>query len=135
MKEEIIHSDKNVYAILSDEPLSYGHVLVIPKRHVERLEELSASEVTTLFLTIRNFIPRLLKAVQARDYNLFINAGSRANQGVFHLHVHIVPRRSSRNHLDVFFDAFAEEESRQLSKEARKRVAGSIRKRMIFYRK
>jgi len=130
MKEEIIYSDEDVYAIVSDTPLSHGHVLVISKRHVERLEELGIREITTLFQTIKNLIPQLLNAVKARDYNLFINAGSQANQSVSHLHVHIVPRRSSRNHLDVFFDAFVEEESRRLSKEAIKRVAYSIREKI-----
>jgi histidine triad (HIT) family protein len=130
MKEAIVYSDENVYAALSNAPLSYGHILVVPRRHIERLEELSVDEIATLFCVVKNLLPKLLKAVNASDYNLFINAGPRANQNVFHLHIHIIPRGAQGSRLDVFFSAFNSEKSYRLSKNALAKTTGLIRKQI-----
>lgn len=74
-------------------PVSEGHHLLIPKRHIARLEDLSfdefqslgdALQVSLLFLTehLSNF----------KDYNVGINNGSNAGQTINHLHIHIIPR-------------------------------------------
>ena len=117
MKDAIVYSDESVYVALSDNPLSYGHVLIVPRKHIERLEELSTDETVALFLVVKNMLPRLLKAVNACDYNLLINAGPTANQSVFHLHIHVIPRGLHGNHLDAFFTAF-EGKTNQLPKSA-----------------
>lgn len=130
LKEEIVYSNENAYVVISNNPLSYGHILVIPRRHVERLEELSMDEITSLFYVVRKLILKLLKAVRAKDYNLFINAGPRANQSIDHLHIHIVPRRAHCDRLDVFFSAFATKKDQQLSKQAIAEVADSIKRQL-----
>ena len=130
MKEAIVYSDETVYAALSNVPLSYGHILIVPRRHIDRLEELSVDEIVTLFCVVKNLLPKLLKAVNASDYNLFINAGPAANQNVFHLHIHIIPRGAHRSRLDVFFSAFNSKKSCRLSKSALAKTTSLIRKQI-----
>jgi histidine triad (HIT) family protein len=130
MKEAIVYSDENVYAALSNAPLSYGHILVVPRRHVERLEELGVDEIVTLFCVVKTLLPKLLKVVDASDYNLFINAGPTANQNVSHLHIHIIPRGADESRLDVFFSAFNSEKRCRLSKSTLTRTTSLIRKQI-----
>lgn len=69
-------------------PVALGHVLVVPKMHVQ--DALQLPVVTGLAFT---------RAAEyaawqgAHGYNLITSAGEEATQTVFHLHVHVVPRR------------------------------------------
>lgn len=79
-------------AFLDINPLAEGHVLLIPKAHRERLEEMSGDEVAM----IARHIPRLARAVLlatgATAYNVLQNNGRAAQQSVGHVHFHIIPR-------------------------------------------
>ena len=130
MREATIYSDKDVYVAISHEPLSYGHILIIPMKHISRLEEMNDTQMIHLFRVTRNLIPKLLKAINAKDYNLFINAGVRANQSVPHLHVHIVPRTMCRDHLDTFFSELSKRKGRPLSRKTMSRMSSLIRQRV-----
>jgi histidine triad (HIT) family protein len=69
-------------------PVTEGHVLVVPERHVE-------SALTDEVLTGEVFRAAARWAAECgyTDVNLITNAGRSATQEVFHLHVHVVPRR------------------------------------------
>ena len=75
-------------------PVRPGHILLIPTVHAAQLHELdddSAAEIGRL-------LPRLGVAVMsvtgAEGYHLLQNNGSAANQSVFHVHFHLIPRNS-----------------------------------------
>lgn len=74
-------------------PVSSGHLLIIPKRHVECIRALSDQEGKTLVDAIKLGI----EIVQMREgpdaVNVGINDGEAAGQTVRHLHIHIIPRR------------------------------------------
>lgn len=89
-------TEENELAIVRADkyPVTPGHTLVIPKRHVADYFELHMAE--------RNAIESLLHAakekLQANDnsitgFNVGINVGESAGQTVFHVHVHLIPRR------------------------------------------
>ena len=67
-------------------PVNEGHTLLVPRRHVERLEQLNTNEWNSLFFSINRFL--------VGHYNIGINAGKLAGQTVFHLHIHIIPREA-----------------------------------------
>jgi histidine triad (HIT) family protein len=81
-----------VLAFLDINPLSRGHVLVIPKEPAETLDQLSDDSAAA----IGRVLPRLSRAVMAatgaRHYNVLQNNGAPAHQAVFHVHFHIIPR-------------------------------------------
>jgi diadenosine tetraphosphate (Ap4A) HIT family hydrolase len=73
-------------------PVSPGHSLVIPKRHVGSFFEVSLDERTAL-LDMLNFAKSAAVAEFDPDgFNLGINDGAAAGQTVPHLHIHLIPR-------------------------------------------
>lgn len=84
---EIIKEWSNALAFKPLNPVTDGHILVIPKFHVRDFRDILPEYAGSLFghvieLTNKN-----------NCYNLITSAGSNATQTVFHLHWHIVPRR------------------------------------------
>ncbi len=85
-----IYEDKDTLAFLDLFPITRGHTLVIPKRHVDRLTELREEEYEDLFRTLVTVCRRTERL--SPDYNVAVNQGKLAGQIVFHLHFHIIPR-------------------------------------------
>jgi diadenosine tetraphosphate (Ap4A) HIT family hydrolase len=73
-------------------PVARGHLLIIPKRHVERIADLSDDEGTGLVDAMKRGIEIVNAKVGAQATNVGINDGEAAGQTVRHLHVHIIPR-------------------------------------------
>lgn len=81
------------YVVLNKYPYISGHLMVVPCRHVAKLEELSRAEGLDIFLTIQKTIRVLNKTVKPQGINIGINLGQAAGAGITeHLHYHIVPR-------------------------------------------
>lgn len=81
-----------VIAIVPLNPVTEGHSLVIPFRHVRDALEVPAVTATTM-----RYAALLAKQMKAPGYNLITSAGAVATQTVFHLHIHVVPRREDDN--------------------------------------
>jgi histidine triad (HIT) family protein len=69
-------------------PVTPGHFLVVPKLH-------TASAFTSPLCAGRafRFAAELARLMELDDFNLITSAGGWATQSVFHLHVHVVPRK------------------------------------------
>lgn len=82
-----------LFAFLDIRPLSEGHTLLIPKRVVPHIVDLTSEEAAAL----GRELPRLVKKVQAATgapgCNVLLNDGEVAGQEVPHVHFHIIPRR------------------------------------------
>ena len=87
-----VYEDEYVIAFLDIKPINPGHTLVVPKRHVERLEELEPDEAQALLYAAARIAPAILRAVGGEGYNILMNIGSAAGQEIPHLHLHIIPR-------------------------------------------
>ena len=87
----VVYDAPDVLAFLDHRPLLPGHVLVVPKHHVETLGELPSTEVGPYFLAVQ----RLARAVEQamRVDGAFVAINIRISQSVPHLHTHVVPRR------------------------------------------
>lgn len=80
-------------AIVPLNPVTPGHLLVIPATHVERAGV--DPEVTGRMFAYADWLATDRRAHSGyTDYNLIVNAGLDAGQTVFHLHIHVVPRRA-----------------------------------------
>jgi histidine triad (HIT) family protein len=90
-----VYEDERVLAFLDVNPLSRGHVLVIPKEPAETLDRLSDDSAAAL----GRVLPRLCRAVKrvtgVESYNVLENNGAGAHQAVFHVHFHIIPKSDS----------------------------------------
>ncbi len=87
----IVADEEQVMAFLDVRPLFPGHVLVVPKWHVETLPELPPALVGPLFGATRRLTAAVERAMGADGSFVAIN--NRVSQSVPHLHVHVVPRR------------------------------------------
>jgi len=75
-------------------PLSPGHTLVVPKRHVLRAEQLERAEWAGLFDLVREVARELTTLSGVSGVNVGVNSGEAAGQTVAHAHVHVIPRRA-----------------------------------------
>jgi len=80
-------------AFVNKKPVVVGHVLVVPRRAVARMEELEEREVTDLFLLVQRVDVFLQRHYGVDSTTISIQNGAGAGQTIPHLHVHILPRR------------------------------------------
>ena len=89
---EIIASSLLSVAFYDGFPVSPGHALIIPKRHVSSFFDLSKEERQDL-LNLADSVKRILEERYHPDgYNIGINVGEAAGQSIFHVHMHLIPR-------------------------------------------
>jgi diadenosine tetraphosphate (Ap4A) HIT family hydrolase len=90
----VIMENAHAYSIRDGFPVTEGHSLVIPKRHVEDYFGLAPYEL----LACDELIRKLRREIMDEDptvkgFNIGANAGAAAGQTIFHCHVHVIPRR------------------------------------------
>ncbi len=79
--------------VLNRFPYNNGHLLVAPRLHKGRLEELNADDILETQLTLRRAIQALNEVMMPDGYNVGLNLGRVAGAGLpGHLHWHVVPR-------------------------------------------
>jgi histidine triad (HIT) family protein len=83
--------DDVAVAFLDVRPVFPGHVLVVPRPHVETLPDLAVDDVGPLFARVRALAAAVPDAVGATG--TFVAVNNKVSQSVPHLHVHVVPRR------------------------------------------
>lgn len=90
LSENTVYRDKDVTAFLDKRPLFFGHLLLVPNRHVATLDDLRHDEILPLFCTAQLLSRAVQRAVEAAGS--FVAMNNRVSQSVPHLHIHIVPR-------------------------------------------
>lgn len=73
-------------------PVSKGHALIVPRRHVETIWGLTTDEYMDAFDLIRQVKDLLQEEFEPHAFNIGVNCGEEAGQTVFHAHIHIIPR-------------------------------------------
>lgn len=94
---QIIHQDEQVTAFHDIHPVAPVHILIVPNRHINSVNELSKSDeslVGRLFIVARQIAKDL--GVADDGYRLVINTGWQGGQTVFHMHIHLVAGRQMR---------------------------------------
>ena len=92
-KNLVLFKGPQTLVIVNKYPYNSGHLLVLPRRHIASLEELSLDEYQVLMKVFRSSLQILSKVYQPEGVNAGLNLGSAAGAGVpGHLHWHIVPR-------------------------------------------
>ncbi len=83
------------FGVLNIYPFNGGHALVLPQRHVDSLEKLSAEERTDLMDALIKVKAMCRRAFKPQAFNVGMNIGHLAGAGIpEHLHIHVVPRWS-----------------------------------------
>jgi histidine triad (HIT) family protein len=92
--ELTVFEDEHVIAHMSllQKPGNHGHVLVMPRKHIQNIYELSKELNAPLMSALRLLSSATRKAFSAEGIHIRQNNESAAGQDVFHLHFHVIPR-------------------------------------------
>lgn len=89
---DFVHQDESCVVIRDINPQAPMHVLVIPREHMESLDDASQKEESLLGHLLR-VGARVANEQGHESYRTVINSGAGAGQSVFHLHVHVLGGR------------------------------------------
>ena len=89
---KIILSNDHAIAIYDGYPVSLGHCLIIPKRHIASFFEVTREEQVALLDLLDEMQNILVKERNPDGFNIGVNVGEAAGQTVMHLHIHLIPR-------------------------------------------
>jgi diadenosine tetraphosphate (Ap4A) HIT family hydrolase len=88
----IIAGDAHAFALRDGYPVSPGHTLIVPRRHVASLAQARPEELRSLWTLLAQAREALDRELRPDGYNIGVNDGVAAGQTVMHLHVHLIPR-------------------------------------------
>lgn len=120
----VLYEDDDIVAFMDIKPINEGHTLIIPKKHAVLVEELDNKLYLKLFPIARKIAKRIKEEIpETTAINYFIADGEDAGQEIFHVHLHVIPRKPN----DGFGFTFEEEYyNRLLSEKERERVRDKI---------
>lgn len=90
--ERIIAENELCLAIRDGFPVSEGHTLIIPKRHVADYFYLTSDEIAAMQTMMKESKCQLDNTLHPDGYNIGVNVNAAAGQTVFHVHMHLIPR-------------------------------------------
>ncbi|HYO78498.1 MAG TPA: histidine triad nucleotide-binding protein [Thermoanaerobaculia bacterium] len=92
---KIVHEDADVVAFHDINPQAPTHILVIPRRHIAMLNDMTEADVAAIGTTVLRAteLARELR-LDADGYRLVVNNGEAAGQTVFHIHMHLIGGRA-----------------------------------------
>ncbi len=93
IQARLITENELAWSFPTNIPIVPGHILICPKRHVARLEDLSDEELKALLGLRLELKAALAKTFNCEGFNYAWNEGAVAGQSVPHLHLHMLPRR------------------------------------------
>ena len=94
LKRKKTEENEFAFAIKDNFPVTKGHHLVIPKRHVSDYFDLEQSEINSInkiLFSVKHNLEKKDKTITG--FNIGINSGVSAGQTIFHCHIHLIPRR------------------------------------------
>jgi diadenosine tetraphosphate (Ap4A) HIT family hydrolase len=92
-QERVLLETHTALAFFDAYPVTEGHTLVIPKRHIESVFGLPETELASLWAAVAKARTLLVEKFQPDGFNVGVNDGPAAGQTIAHAHVHIIPRR------------------------------------------
>ena len=117
----LVHEDEVAVSFLDTRPVFKGHVLVVPRTHVETLADLA--DVGPFFIRVQAMARAVEEGLEADG--TFVAMNNRISQSVPHLHVHVVPRRP-KDGLRGFFWPRTKYASEEEARDYAARVAGAL---------
>ena len=120
-----VYEDDEILAFMDIQPVTDGHLLVIPTRHAPRLADLDEQLGMSMFRIAQRLAAALRSSgIPCDGVNLFLADGEAAFQEVFHVHLHVFPRTTG----DGFrIDADWRERPRAELDDAAERIRGAMR--------
>jgi histidine triad (HIT) family protein len=119
----IVYEDELAVAFLDIHPINPGDTMVVPRVHVVDMFEADADLIAHLFRVAKRLLEPIRQVSGCPGMNVIVANGHEAYQDVFHLHVHLTPRRRG----DGFIVRFPDDFPPPLDRAEMDRVASKIR--------
>jgi histidine triad (HIT) family protein len=87
-----VYEDEYTYAFFDINPVNEYHTLVIPKKHYENIFDIPEDEAVHVMKTIKKVADLYNERLGMNNVQIINNNGAEAQQDVFHIHFHIMPR-------------------------------------------
>jgi len=91
-QREILCENAHAIAVFDTYPVSPGHSLILPRRHVVTVWDLAEDEYLACYALVRALKPVLEARFRPDGFNVGVNCGEAAGQSVWHAHIHVIPR-------------------------------------------
>jgi diadenosine tetraphosphate (Ap4A) HIT family hydrolase len=91
-RERLVFESELAFVIRDGFPVSPGHTLVVPKRHVASFFDTTADEQEALLKLLKLAWIEVCQQFGPDGCNVGINDGATAGQTIAHLHIHLIPR-------------------------------------------
>ncbi len=88
-----VYENESTYAFLDIHPVSKYHTLVIPKAHYMNMFDIPEQALRDLIATVGKVVKLYEEKLGIRNVQIVCSSGKEAQQDVFHIHYHIVPRQ------------------------------------------
>lgn len=99
-----VYEDDKVVAVLDISQTTYGHTLVIPKKHYNNILEMPKDEYLYLMEAAQKISKHLVNKLGASGLNILVNTNESAGQTVMHTHVHLIPRFDNKDTIKIEFN-------------------------------
>jgi histidine triad (HIT) family protein len=117
------YEDDTVVAFMDVQPITHGHMLVVPREHAVLMADLNDATAMRSFRVARKLASAARSTLGATGVNLFVADGETAFQDVPHFHVHVIPRYTN----DGFGLTFPERYSQPPQRAELETIAAAIR--------
>jgi len=87
-----VYEDEYTYAFFDINPVNEYHTLVIPKNHYENIFDIPKNEAVNIMKTVKKIVDLYKEKLGMENIQILNSSGKEAQQDVFHIHFHIVPR-------------------------------------------
>jgi len=115
-----LYEDDLHVAFLDKYPFDVGHSLLLPRKHYERITDMTPEEVGNIFSLVPKITKAILDATSADAFSIGQNNGKAAKQIVPHVHIHIIPRYNSKGAVWTKRQISSDEELSELAKKIRR---------------
>jgi histidine triad (HIT) family protein len=88
----VIYEDDEVLAFMDIRPVAEGHALVISKEHFENIFDVPEDVICRIHKIVKRVALALKETIKPDGISIVQQNGSAANQDIFHIHVHLIPR-------------------------------------------
>src|SRR5712692_2761942 len=93
LQERILLESRTGLALPDAYPLCAGHTLIVSRRHVKTIYELTTEDQQDLWSLVFQVRHSLIEQYASDAFNIGINDGLNAGQTIDHAHIHVIPRR------------------------------------------
>ncbi|MEK0319830.1 MAG: HIT family protein [Nitrosopumilus sp.] len=114
-----LYEDDSHVAFLDKYPIDVGHTLVIPRKHHEKITDMTSEDVGIIFALVPKIANAVLAATGADAFSIGQNNGKAAKQIVPHVHIHIIPRYNNKGTVWTKRQIINDDELSELAKKIR----------------